>query len=143
MWQSLFRRLFGGTVSERRRQHALALNGRLPTPDQHRQLDQMAADAFLDIRNTRDIDLANALADAFHNLPVVVHSPGFSWSWLLVFLDGLERLYPEVGRRYLVAFDRVPTSALNQVRQQTVELLFGGATGTGDASCGLQSWRCW
>jgi hypothetical protein len=108
MRRSLFRWLiFGATVSERRQQHAKALDGRLPSPDQLRQLGRMAADAFVDIRNTRDIDLANALADAFHNLPAVVHWPEFSWSWLLVFLNGLERLYPEVGRRYLAAFDQV------------------------------------
>lgn len=106
MGRSLIRRLmFGATVGERRQQHAKALDGKLPTPEQVRQLGRMASDAFIDIRNTRDVDLANALADAFHNLPAVVHSPAFSWSWLLIFLVGLERLYPEVGRRYLAAFD--------------------------------------
>ena len=90
--------IFGATVCERRHQHAKDLDGQLPTPDQLRQLGLMASDAFIQIRNTRDIDLANALADAFHNVPVVVHSPEFSWSWLLVFLDGLEQLYPEIGR---------------------------------------------
>ena len=94
-------------VSERRQQHAKALDGRLPTPDQLLQLGHMASDAFIDIRNTRDIDLANAIADAFHNLPVEVHTQEFSWSWLLIFLVGLERLYPEVGRKYLAAFDQV------------------------------------
>ena len=106
MGRSMIRRLmFGATVGERRRQHAKALDGTLRTPEQLRQLGRMASDAFIDIRNTRDIDLANALADAFHNLPVVAHSSAFSWSWLLMFLDGLERLYPEVGRRYVAAFD--------------------------------------
>ena len=106
MLRSLIRRLiFGATVGERRRQHAKALDGRRPTAGQLRQLGRMASDAFIDIRNTRDIDVANALADAFHNLPVVVYAPAFSWSWLLVFLDGLERLYPEYGQRYLAAFD--------------------------------------
>ncbi len=108
MERSLIRRMiFGATVQERRQQHAKALNGLLPTPDQLRQLGRMAADVFVDIRITRDIDLANSLADAFHNLPVVVYSPQFSWSWLLVFIDGLERLYPEVGQRYIEAFDEI------------------------------------
>lgn len=110
-------------MSERRQQHAKALDGRLPTPDQLRQLGCMASDAFIHIRNTRDIDLANALADAFHNLPAVMCSPEFSWSWLLVFLEGLERLYPEVSHPYLAAFDRAvgfnaePIGASSELRK--------------------------
>lgn len=108
MARSLIRRLiFGETMQERRRQHAKALDRQPPTPDQLRQLGRMTAETFVDIRNTRDIDLANALADAFHNLPVEVHSPQFSWARLLMFLEGLERRYPEVGRRYIAAFDGI------------------------------------
>jgi hypothetical protein len=106
---SLFRRiLWGATVQERRERFAKSLDGRLPTPEQHRQLGRMAADAFMEIRaRNREPELVFALADAFHCLPAVMHEAGFSWSWLLIFLAALERDFPEVGRRYMAAFDRV------------------------------------
>lgn len=68
----------------------------------------MASDAFILIRDsTRDPRLVFFVADAFHNLPAVVHSPRFRWSWLLNFLEGLEREYPAVGGQFLTAFDEV------------------------------------
>jgi len=106
---SLLRRLiFGATVKERRREFAKALDGRLPTSEQLLQLGRMAADAFGEIRcYHRDPELVFALADAFHCLPSIMFAPEFQWSWFLIFLEGLERLYPEVGRRYIAAFDEV------------------------------------
>lgn len=103
----LGRIFFGYTMNELRQRHSKSLEGQLPNPDQRRQLDSMMRCAFLDIRNTRDIDLSIALADAFHNLPEMVHAPWFSWSYLLIFLIGLEKLYPEIGRNYLAMFDKV------------------------------------
>ena len=94
-------------MSERRTQHVKALDGRLPTPDQLRQLGNMTAHAFLHIRSTRDLELARALADAFHNLPRVVYEPCFLWSQVLMFLEGFERLYPEAGCGYIAAFDQI------------------------------------
>jgi hypothetical protein len=100
--------LFGATVQERRERFAKSIDGKLPTPEQLRLLGQMAADAFVEIRaRNREPELVFSLADAFHCLPTVMHEPGFSWSWLLIFLAALERDYPEVGRRYIAAFDRV------------------------------------
>jgi hypothetical protein len=106
---SLFRRLLcGATVQERRERYAKSIDGHLPTPEQQRLLGRMAADAFVEIRaRSREPDLVFALADAFHCLPAVMHEPGFSWSWLLIFLAALERDFPEVGRRYMAAFDAV------------------------------------
>jgi hypothetical protein len=100
--------MFGATVQEQRRQHAKALDGTLPTPEQLQKLGRMSADAFLDIRNySRNQGLVFALADAFHNLPAVVYSSQFKWSWLLVFLEVLERDYPEVGRKFIADFDEI------------------------------------
>ena len=106
---SLLRPLIvGATVQERRREFAKALDGQLPTLDQMRQLGLMAGDAFIEIRcRTRDPELVFALADAFHCLPSVMFAAEFKWSWFLMFLEGLERLYPEVGRQYITAFDEV------------------------------------
>ena len=106
---SLLRRLiFGATVQERRRKFANALDGSLPTPEQMRQLGRMLGDALVEIRcRNRDPELVFALADAFHCLPSVMFAPEFQWSWFLIFLEGLERLHPEVGRRYIAAFDKV------------------------------------
>jgi hypothetical protein len=68
----------------------------------------MAADAFVAIRNySRDPSLVFSVADAFHNLPTVVYSPHFSWSWLLIFLEALERDHPEVGCRFVADFDAI------------------------------------
>ena len=95
-------------MQERRRDFAKALDGRLPTPEQMRQLGRMLGDALVEIRcRTRDPELVFALADAFHCLPDVMFTPEFQWSWFLIFLEGLERQYPEVGRRYIAAFDEV------------------------------------
>jgi hypothetical protein len=96
------------TVQERRRAFAKALDGHLPTPEQMRRLGRMLGDALVEIRcRNRDPELVFALADAFHCLPAVMFAPGFRWSWFLIFLEGLERLYPEVGHRYIAAFDEV------------------------------------
>jgi hypothetical protein len=107
--RSLIRRLlFGATVQERRERFAKSIDGQLPTPEQHRLLGLMATHAFSDIRNFhREPELVFALADAFHNLPVVMHDPSFSWSLLLIFLDRLERDFPEVGSRYMAQFEKV------------------------------------
>jgi len=104
----LLRLIFGATVQERRREFAKALDGQLPTAEQMLQLGRMTGDAIIEIRcRTRDPDLVFALADAFHCLPSVMFAPEFKWSWFLLILEGLERLYPEVGRRYIAAFDEV------------------------------------
>ena len=95
-------------MSDRRKLYAKSIDGQLPTPEQMRQLGQMAGNAFLEIRaRTRDPDLVFALSDAFHCLPVVMHESSFSWSWFLIFLEELERQYPEVGGRYLSTFDEI------------------------------------
>jgi hypothetical protein len=100
--------IFGATVQERRREFAKALDGRLPTPEQLRLLGRMLGEALIEIRSRhRDPDLVFALADAFHSQPFVMFAPEFQWSWFLIFLEGLERQYPEVGRRYVAAFDQV------------------------------------
>jgi hypothetical protein len=102
------RLIFGATVSERRRQHAKALDGRLPTPEQLRQLGGLIASALTEIRAHCDKPrVVFALADAFHNLPRVMFAPEFSWSWALIFFEGLEREQPEIGRRYIEAFDTI------------------------------------
>jgi hypothetical protein len=107
--RSLFRRLFfGETVSEKRERFAKSLDGQRPTPEQLRQLGLMAHDALCEIRaRKREPEVVFALADAFHNLPCVMLDPRFSWSWLLVFLSALERDFPDVGCRYVEAFDRI------------------------------------
>jgi hypothetical protein len=100
--------IFGATLHERRREFAKGLDGSLPTPEQMRRLGHMLEDALVEIRcRNRDPDLVFALADAFHCLPHVMFAPEFQWSWFLIFLEGLERLYPEIGRRYIAAFDEV------------------------------------
>jgi hypothetical protein len=100
--------MFGASVQERRRQHARALDGRPPTPEQLRQLGRMVTDALTEIRaRNREPEVVFALADAFHNLPWVIHHPQFSWSRLLIFLEALERDFPEIGHKYMVAFDQV------------------------------------
>ena len=92
----------------RRREFAKARDGQLPTPEQMSMLARMLGDAFCDIRCcSEDPNLVHALADAFHSQPYVMFSPDFQWSWLLVFLEGLERQYPEVGLRYITAFDKI------------------------------------
>src|SRR5262245_59300899 len=91
--------IVGAAMHERRRLFAKALDGQLPTPEQMSQLGRMAGDAFIEIRcRSRDPELVFALADAFHCLPSVMFATEFKWSWLLIFLEELERLYPEVGR---------------------------------------------
>lgn len=109
MVRSLIRRLlFGATVQERRERFAKSIDGQMPTPEQQQLLGRMAGAAFGEIRcRYREPELVFALADAFHNLPSVMHEPSFSWSWLLIFLDALERDFPEVGHRYMAAFDKV------------------------------------
>jgi hypothetical protein len=106
---SLLRRLFfGATVQERRRKFAKSLDGRLPTPKHLRQLGRMLHDAFCEIRSHRDdLDLVSALADTFHSQPFVMFSPEFQWSWLRMFLEGLERQYPKVGQQSIYAFDEM------------------------------------
>src|SRR5262249_3948623 len=104
----LHRLIFGATVAERRREFAKALDGQLPTPEQMRRLGRMLGDALCEIRcRHRDPNLVFALADAFHCQPFVMFAPEFQWSWFLIFLEGLERQYPEVGRRYIEAFDEM------------------------------------
>ncbi|MBA4190761.1 MAG: hypothetical protein C0467_22475 [Planctomycetaceae bacterium] len=109
MRRSLLRRLFfGETVTEKRERFAKDLDGQRPTPEQLRQLGLMARDALCEIRSrNREPEVVFALADAFHNLPLVMHDPRFSWSWLLVFLTTLERDFPDIGRRYVEVFDRI------------------------------------
>ena len=71
-----------------------------------RLLSRIAYRAFVDIRaRALDPKLVFALADALHNLPIVMYEPTFNWSWVLMFLEDLERAYPDVGSRYLAAFD--------------------------------------
>lgn len=109
MRRSLLRRLlFGETVNEKRERFAKSLDCQRPTPEQLRQLGLMAHDALCEIRvRNHEPEMVFALADAFHNLPSVMLAPQFSWSWLLVFLSTLERDFPDVGRRYMEAFDRI------------------------------------
>ena len=96
------------TVQERRERFAKSIDGQLPTPEQLCLLGRMAADALVEIRaRSREPELVFALADAFHCLPAVMHELWFSWSYLLIFLVALEREFPEVGRRYIAAFDQV------------------------------------
>ncbi|WP_149110298.1 hypothetical protein [Limnoglobus roseus] len=95
-------------MSERRRRHAECLDGRLPTPEQYRQLIDLTADAFTAIRSFCDQPVVVfALADAFHNLPRMAVAPEYSWSWALMYFERLARDHPEVGDWYLTAFDRI------------------------------------
>lgn len=48
-----------------------------------------------------------ALADAFHNLPVVMLSDGFRWDWFRQELETYAARYPEGGAHYLRAFDTI------------------------------------
>jgi hypothetical protein len=95
-------------VNEKRERFAKSLDGQRPTPEQLQQLGLMAHAALCEIRaRAREPEVVFALADAFHNLPLAMIDPRFSWSWLLVFLSALERDFPEVGRRYVEDFDRI------------------------------------
>jgi hypothetical protein len=95
-------------VNEKRERFARSLDGQLPTPEQLQQLGRMATSAMCEIRGrAHEPEVVFALADAFHNLPTVMVSPRFSWSWLLIFLSALARDFPDVGRRYVEDFDRI------------------------------------
>jgi hypothetical protein len=108
MLESLFGRLWGSVTRDRRERFVESIEGQPPNPDQLRALAKMVADAFLTIRSQgHDADLAFAVADAFHNLPVVMHDPRFSWSMLLHYLRELEREFPEVGGRFIASFDEI------------------------------------
>lgn len=94
-------------MQQRRRQLAKSLDGQLPTVEQSQQLQKMIMDAFVAIRNCQDILVAKAIADAFHNLPIMMLSPDFCWSVQLMYFEVLESRYPAIGRHSIAAYDQI------------------------------------
>lgn len=105
---NLVKRILAPIESERRRGFAKSMDGSLPSPQQMQMLGRMTMDALLAIRgNSQKPSLVFAVADAFHNLPESMFEPTFKWSSLLMFLEGLERECPDLGRRFLADFDAI------------------------------------
>ena len=94
-------------MHERRRQYVKSIDGQLPTTEQLVQLRRLIMDGFVWIRLASDLNVAKAIANAFHNLPVSIDSPGFLWSFQLMYFENLAWQHPDVGAMFLATFDEI------------------------------------
>lgn len=94
------------------------------TDEQLKLFNKMIYEAFIEIRNLAWLgfsEQAGTLADAFHNLPVYLFSPNFSWEATRMFIESYQKKYPRVVKNnvvtgsynnYLVMLDEI--EALNK-----------------------------
>jgi hypothetical protein len=88
-----------------------------PTDEQRRLLCEMMYRAFIEMRILGwggKSEQAADLADAFHNLPIVMYRSDFSWSFFRHFLDTYQRKYPRNAgslNDYLAMLEKIQTAA--------------------------------
>lgn len=81
------------------------MEGSKLTDEQLKLLCNLMHKAFEEIRSLSWAgfsEQAGALADAFHNLPIYLFSPNFSWERTRAFIDGYQRKYPRVLKNNIV-----------------------------------------
>jgi hypothetical protein len=75
------------------------------TDNQRELFCKMMYEAFMEIRSLAWVgfpEQAGALADAFHNLPVYLFSPNFSWEATRMFIGNYQKKYPRVVENNVV-----------------------------------------
>jgi len=70
------------------------------TAEQRRELCQLLVEVLIEIRWRAwhgESEQVGDLADAVHNLPLVMYEPTFSWSWCRDYLQHYQEKYPQRG----------------------------------------------
>ena len=89
-----------------------------PTEEQRRLFGEMMYRAFLEMRGLGfqgKSDQVQALADAFHNLPIAMFQPDFDWDMSRVYFESYHAQYPvqsgAASINYVAMHDHIQAAA--------------------------------
>jgi len=86
---------------------------RMPTDAERKSLTRLMYMAFCDLRGlTRDgnMDQARALAEAFHNIPLLMDTPNFSFRAFREFLRRYQTRYSQTQFNYLQEWEKLQST---------------------------------
>jgi hypothetical protein len=88
-------------------------DARLPTESERKSLARLIYMAFCDVRALTKgghSEQARDLADAFHNVPLLMHTASFSFSAMRRSLDSYRSKYPDgLSTDYLAEWEKLQT----------------------------------